>query len=127
MTSLSNASYGTIRKAKAANSPITRRRRFGRHTSVDAELLISGEYGPSLAAQKDTIWKTFRKAVDKVLPPNKRYFKEQRVYEGLDYEETEADIEMKAKREKTLRQHYQVLAIRWGVFFIIGRLNWIVC
>eukprot|EP00730_Choanoeca_flexa_P001061 TRINITY_DN10465_c0_g1_i2.p1 TRINITY_DN10465_c0_g1~~TRINITY_DN10465_c0_g1_i2.p1 ORF type:complete len:815 (+),score=173.41 TRINITY_DN10465_c0_g1_i2:23-2446(+) len=111
--------YGTVSRPPNA-AQASRARRFSRYTSVDAELLVSGDYDAALTDHKQSIWKTIRKAVGTVLPPNKLYFKQQRVYEGLDYETTESEIEQAAKKQQTLRDHYASLAVRWLVFFIIG-------
>ena len=88
--------------------------------SVDAELLVSGNLDATVADHKRSIWKSIRKAVGTVLPPTKLHFKQQRVYEGLDYEITESDSEQAAKKRQTLHDHYLSLAIRWLVFFAIG-------
>ena len=55
--------------------------------------------------------------------PHQRLFAKQQIYEGLDYEETESEIEMIDRRKLTRSDHVYIGILRWVVLFVIGTLT----
>lgn len=100
-----------------------------RSHSADLEVTEPSEGSPLLSQRRgrtSSVWHRLRNRLlpqtesVQYVPPHKRYFKRQMMYESLDYEITESTVEMRERRKLTSKAHFRDVILRWVILFFIG-------
>lgn len=118
--------YGSVQGS--SSSAIPGRARSRSTSSLDAMLVDEQRPLVGLRRRRGVrgMLDAFRSAVKRVVPPHKEYFAQQQMYESLDYEEMENQIELAEQRKATRRDAFIHSVLRWIIMFVVGVLTAVV-
>lgn len=116
------ANYGSL-QAEATLSPSG----MNAQGVGDLDAMLEGEQRPLVGLRRRRgvrgMFDAFRSAVKRVAPPHKEHFEVQQMYESLDYEEMENQVELAERQKSTKRQVFVHDVLRWIIMFFVGVLT----